>query len=82
MSTNDVRSSGCGVRLLSAGNFFGRAGAMPSRKQPLHHSPFATRYSLPFSVRREPRAPDFLSDALEAESCNLQNLGVPKFLRR
>ncbi len=37
--------------------FFGSARALPSRK---NCSPLATRYSLPFLARQEPRPPNFV----------------------
>ncbi len=43
-----------GDRAPTRPKFFGSAGTLPSRK---NHSPFATRHSLPFSVRQEPHPP-------------------------
>ena len=41
---------------LDAPKIFSSAGALPSRKV-IHQSPIASRYSLPFSARQEPRLP-------------------------
>jgi len=49
VSQNRVRGAKHGVQLLKAENFFGNAGALPSRKT-IRRSPFTTRYS-PFATR-------------------------------
>jgi len=46
------------VVLLHDRNFFGSTGMLPYR----NYSPFATRYSPPFSARQEPCFPDLSTD--------------------
>jgi len=40
--------------IVKHGNFFGSAGALPSRKK---HLPIANRHSLSFRVQQKPRSP-------------------------
>ena len=58
MSAEFIRRKFWRAHLLMRREFFGSAGALPSRKV-IHQSPIASRYSLPFSARQEPRHPIF-----------------------